>query len=171
MRSSCRRGVQIAVALVLLIAAGEPALSGSSAVPARPDDKTILHVLNRLGFGPRPGDVTASARWGSRSTSTSSSIPTGSRTARWRRGSRASIRLTMSSRSLADDYFMPAQCERARKRRRTRRRPAAHRSPMPPRKNARPNRWRRSESSARSRRAHRAEDPARGVTATASSKK
>ena len=57
MRSSCRRGVQIAVALVLLIAAGEPALSGSSAVPARPDDKTVLHVLNRVGFGPRPGEA------------------------------------------------------------------------------------------------------------------
>jgi uncharacterized protein (DUF1800 family) len=28
-----------------------------SAVPARPDTRTITHVLNRLGFGPRPGDV------------------------------------------------------------------------------------------------------------------
>jgi uncharacterized protein (DUF1800 family) len=28
-----------------------------SAVPARPDVRTITHVLNRLGFGPRPGDV------------------------------------------------------------------------------------------------------------------
>ena len=26
-------------------------------VPANPDDRTILHVLNRLGFGARPGDV------------------------------------------------------------------------------------------------------------------
>jgi uncharacterized protein (DUF1800 family) len=30
---------------------------GASAVPARPDDRTIVHVLNRLGYGPRPGDV------------------------------------------------------------------------------------------------------------------
>ena len=29
----------------------------SSAVPRSPDDATIVHVLNRLGFGPRPGDV------------------------------------------------------------------------------------------------------------------
>jgi uncharacterized protein (DUF1800 family) len=28
-----------------------------SAVPARPDLRTITHVLNRMGFGPRPGDV------------------------------------------------------------------------------------------------------------------
>ena len=26
-------------------------------MPASPDDATIVHVLNRLGFGPRPGDV------------------------------------------------------------------------------------------------------------------
>ena len=29
----------------------------SSAVPKHPDDKTILHVLNRIGFGARPGDI------------------------------------------------------------------------------------------------------------------
>ncbi|HEY3886329.1 MAG TPA: DUF1800 family protein, partial [Vicinamibacterales bacterium] len=37
-----------------------PALVASkpgSAVPKHPDDKTILHVLNRIGFGPRPGDI------------------------------------------------------------------------------------------------------------------
>ncbi len=28
-----------------------------SAVPSTPDDRTIAHVLNRIGFGPRPGDV------------------------------------------------------------------------------------------------------------------
>ena len=27
------------------------------AIPSKPDDKTILHVLNRIGFGARPGDV------------------------------------------------------------------------------------------------------------------
>jgi len=28
-----------------------------SAVPAKPDDATIVHVLNRIGYGPRPGDI------------------------------------------------------------------------------------------------------------------
>ena len=28
-----------------------------SAVPKNPDDKAIAHVLNRLGFGPPPGDI------------------------------------------------------------------------------------------------------------------
>jgi uncharacterized protein (DUF1800 family) len=31
--------------------------TSGSAVPARPDDKTIAHVLNRIGFGTRPGDI------------------------------------------------------------------------------------------------------------------
>src|SRR3954470_442900 len=42
-----------ALAAVATLSAAVP----GSAVPSRPDDKTILHVLNRVGFGPRPGDV------------------------------------------------------------------------------------------------------------------
>ena len=41
----------------VLAAAALTASSSSSAVPSKPDDKTILHVLNRIGFGARPGDV------------------------------------------------------------------------------------------------------------------
>jgi uncharacterized protein (DUF1800 family) len=44
-------------AIALLAAAALTAGSSGSAVPARPDDKTILHVLNRIGYGARPGDV------------------------------------------------------------------------------------------------------------------
>ncbi len=33
------------------------AQSPKSSVPAKPDTRTIVHVLNRLGFGPAPGDV------------------------------------------------------------------------------------------------------------------
>ena len=38
-------------AAVLVAAATLSAAGPGSAVPARPDDKTILHVLNRIGFG------------------------------------------------------------------------------------------------------------------------
>ena len=31
--------------------------STTNAVPAKPDDKTVTHVLNRIGFGPATGDV------------------------------------------------------------------------------------------------------------------
>lgn len=46
--------------LFLLVLEAAPPLAArkpASAVPANPDDRTIVHVLNRLGFGPRPGDV------------------------------------------------------------------------------------------------------------------
>jgi hypothetical protein len=28
-----------------------------NAIPAKPDARTVLHVLNRIGFGARPGDL------------------------------------------------------------------------------------------------------------------
>src|SRR5215471_18299700 len=46
------RSAAVLVAVATLSAAGP-----GSAVPKNPDDKTILHVLNRIGFGARPGDV------------------------------------------------------------------------------------------------------------------
>ncbi len=47
------------VLFLLLVGAAPPlaARKPASAVPSNPDDRTIVHVLNRLGFGPRPGDV------------------------------------------------------------------------------------------------------------------
>jgi hypothetical protein len=47
----------VATALAAALAAPTAARGPVSAVPARPDDPTIVHVLNRAGFGPRPGDV------------------------------------------------------------------------------------------------------------------
>src|SRR5712692_8765099 len=41
--------------LVLGLAVSALAASGAAAPPA--DDQAIIHVLNRIGFGPRPGDV------------------------------------------------------------------------------------------------------------------
>lgn len=56
-----RAARQLAAALaVLALAATLPVTAAkgpASAVPAHPDNKTIIHVLNRIGFGPRPGDV------------------------------------------------------------------------------------------------------------------
>ena len=56
-----RTARQLPAALaVLALAAGLPVTAAkgpASAIPAHPDDKTIIHVLNRIGFGPRPGDV------------------------------------------------------------------------------------------------------------------
>jgi uncharacterized protein (DUF1800 family) len=45
----------LAAVLLAISAGGAPAVHASS--PAPPDDAVILHVLNRLTYGPRPGDV------------------------------------------------------------------------------------------------------------------
>ncbi len=61
MRPSRIRHLRPATALVVLCAIAGASLAGaskpSSVVIANPDDKTILHVLNRIGFGARPGDI------------------------------------------------------------------------------------------------------------------
>jgi uncharacterized protein (DUF1800 family) len=48
----------VALALVVTVtAAVVDALKGSSAVPKTADTATIAHVLNRLGYGPAPGEI------------------------------------------------------------------------------------------------------------------
>ena len=44
------------MAATALLAGGRQA-SGLAAASLPNDDKTIVHVLTRIGFGPRPGDV------------------------------------------------------------------------------------------------------------------
>src|SRR4026209_1166810 len=51
-----RKVASIACIVALLPLTGMLA-APSSGIPAHPDDSTIVHVLNRLGFGPSPGDV------------------------------------------------------------------------------------------------------------------
>jgi len=44
------------ITAILLLGANRQSLSVSAA-PFPNDDKTIVHVLNRIGFGPRPMDI------------------------------------------------------------------------------------------------------------------
>ena len=44
-------------ALLLMAGPDVRAQQKATAVPASPDDRTIVHVLNRIGFGPTPGDI------------------------------------------------------------------------------------------------------------------
>jgi uncharacterized protein (DUF1800 family) len=92
------------------------AARSSSAVPANADDKTIVHVLNRLGFGAVPGDVDRVRRIGLEKYIDQQlrpeTIPDQGMTARL-----ASLdTLTLNSRELAEDYFMPAQMAQRRAR-------------------------------------------------------
>jgi uncharacterized protein (DUF1800 family) len=82
--------------------------------PANPDDKTIVHVLNRLGFGPAAGDVERVRRFGLDKYIEQQLQP--SRIADDAMASRLAgfETLTKSARELAVDYFIPAQMERRR---------------------------------------------------------
>lgn len=95
-------------AIALLAAVTLTAGSPGSAVPSRPDDKTILHVLNRIGYGARPGDVERVRQLGLAAyieqqlqpdrildqgmTARLTGFPT----------------LTMSARQIAEDFYIPA---------------------------------------------------------------
>jgi len=101
------RSAAVLAAVVTLSAAGP-----SSAVPAKPDDKTILHVLNRIGFGARPGDVARVREIGLAKyiddQLAPERVPDAAMTARLA----AFETLTLSSRAIAEDYYMPAQMAR-----------------------------------------------------------
>ena len=52
-----RMAALVATAGLLTVTIGPVSAQRESAVPAKADAKTITHVLNRIGFGARPGDV------------------------------------------------------------------------------------------------------------------
>jgi len=125
-----RRGlVAISVVVVNIGLQAGPALSersplresngpSGSAVPARPDDKTIVHVLNRTGFGPRPGDIERVRTIGLGAYLDQQLHPERIADKEIPGRLESLSTLTMSARELASDYFVPAmQARRAAKRR------------------------------------------------------
>ena len=91
-----------------------PAASPRSAVPATPDDKTVVHVLNRIGFGPAPGDVERVRRVGLARYIDQQldprAIPDSDLAARLA----PLTTLKLSTSEIADRYFVPAMMERRR---------------------------------------------------------
>ncbi len=96
-----------ALGLLALTAPSGLRAERSSAVPAHPDDKTIVHVLNRAAFGPRPGDVARVRQMGLSAWIESQlrpdRIPDGAVQARLA----GYTTLTLTSREIAQDYFLP----------------------------------------------------------------
>jgi len=96
-----------AAAFVLGVAAVDA--QHDNAIPTRPDDATIAHVLNRVGFGPRPGDVARVSQMGLAKYIDQQLHPDRisddaieSRLAEY-------TTLSMSSRDLAEKIFLPVQ--------------------------------------------------------------
>ena len=112
------RHIVTAGALSLLLSVPlNGAKAPASAVPAHPDDKTIVHVLNRIGFGARPGDVDVVRRMGLQAYIGEQLHP--ERLADTDAMSRVAGFETLgkSPRDLAEEYFEPAMRARREARR------------------------------------------------------
>jgi uncharacterized protein (DUF1800 family) len=98
-----------AAALVAALAASTLARGPASAVPARPDDRTIVHVLNRAGFGPRPGDVAHVRQVGLEAWIDQQLQPEHIPDTAVEARLRSYETLDLSSREIAQEYFLPAR--------------------------------------------------------------
>jgi uncharacterized protein (DUF1800 family) len=96
------------ILLVILFVPLAVGLRADSAVASRPDDKTIAHVLNRLGFGPRPGEIERVRSMGLAAYIDQQLHP--ERIADTQMAGRLASfsTLALSTRELASDYFIPA---------------------------------------------------------------
>jgi uncharacterized protein (DUF1800 family) len=95
-------------AVAMLAAAALTAGSSGSAVPSKPDDKTILHVLNRIGYGARPGDVERVRQTGLAAYIDQQLHPERIADAAMTARLAGFETLNKSSQQLADEYFVPA---------------------------------------------------------------
>jgi uncharacterized protein (DUF1800 family) len=96
-----------ALGLLALTAPAGVRAEPSSAVPAHPDDKTIVHVLNRAAFGPRPGDVARVRQIGLGAWIESQLRPDRIPDAAVQARLAGYTTLTLTSREIAQDYFLP----------------------------------------------------------------
>jgi uncharacterized protein (DUF1800 family) len=95
-----------------------------SGVPTNPDDRAIAHVLNRLGFGPSPGDLERVRKIGLGAYIDQQLHP--ERIADEGMAARLEGLTTIgkSSRELAQEYYLPAQMERVARQRQAAQDPA-----------------------------------------------
>ena len=52
-----RRAGAVAILAAALTVSGGLLQAQKTAAPSRPDARTVAHVLDRIGFGARPGDI------------------------------------------------------------------------------------------------------------------
>ena len=110
--AAVRARLVVVTILVGATAAGAASQRRSSGVPPKPDDRTIVHVLNRVGFGPAPGEVDRIREMGldayieqQLNPSTLSDSALAARLADFKT-------LSMSTRDLAREYYVPALMRR-----------------------------------------------------------
>jgi len=97
------RGVATLAFTATLTASGP-----GSAVPSKPDDAAILHVLGRAGFGARPGDLDQVRQLGLDKYIDQQLHPERISDTQMHARLAGLVTLNMSSRALADEYYEPA---------------------------------------------------------------
>ncbi|HTL44993.1 MAG TPA: DUF1800 domain-containing protein [Vicinamibacterales bacterium] len=96
------------ILLAAVAAAPLAANKSKSAVPASPDDKTIVHVLNRIGFGARPGDIDRVRQMGLQTYIDQQLHPEKIADSALAAHLEGFETLDKSSRTIAENYFEPA---------------------------------------------------------------
>jgi uncharacterized protein (DUF1800 family) len=96
-----------ALGLLVLTALAGVRAERSSAVPGHADDKTIVHVLNRAAFGPRPRDVARVREMGLGAWIESQLRPDRIPDAAVQARLAGYTTLTLTSREIAQEYFLP----------------------------------------------------------------
>ena len=117
MRGVNRRPLIMCMALSGIVGIPGTAELHRTGVPARPDDRTIVHVLNRIGFGPSPGDVERVRRMGLQAYIDLQLTPERIGDERLQPRLAALTTLSKSTRELAAEYYIPAQMERRERQR------------------------------------------------------
>ena len=107
----------VSACAVLLAVTVTSVQTGSSGVPARPDDRTIAHVLNRLGYGPAPGDLERVRRTGLAAYIEQQLHPERLDDEGMAARLDGLQTIDKTSRELAQQYYLPAQMDRRERQR------------------------------------------------------
>ena len=109
--ASANRLAGLAVTAATLVLAVPAVISAQrdTGIPAHPDEAAIAHVLNRIGYGPRPGDVERVSQMGLAKYIDQQLHPDKVSDDAVDTKLASYTTLSMSSRDLAQKYFAPAQ--------------------------------------------------------------
>ncbi len=110
------RSVLVFAALAISGAIGT-AEQAKSAAPAKPDNRTIVHVLNRIGFGPAPGDIDRVREMGLQTYIDQQLHPERITDTEMVTRLAGFDTLGKSTREMAEDYYLPAQMARRQRQR------------------------------------------------------
>ena len=114
MRALKRFAQVAAVTAIGMAATGVAGQAGQarSAVPPKPDDRAIVHVLNRIGFGPAPGDLERVRTVGLSAYIDQQLQPARLDDSRMAARLAAFETLSKSTQEMAQQYYLPAQMAR-----------------------------------------------------------